>query len=241
MITRLDPQFYSLSGISIKSLLVQYFLCLFFSPFSFPYFHSLSLSKSDVSLHVRSESPGQKYSACWLYNRFQHHHRDVDARIIEIWEVQVQNSFSPSKKTQPKPPPLVNFIGNYCLLCRLKAWFSVLWWENYSKLSHHLWYSCGLFRGMAQLLSIKLLYQTDLCTIRRVCSQDKIEKNYIMYYSPFFLPKMLGSLIYCCPGRQVAEFMCVKHLRCTFCTIPSQNAFTQRCPPADVQIRNVSL
>lgn len=79
--------------------------------------------------------------------------------------------------TTPEKASFSEFYWKYWLLCGLKAWFCVLWWENYSELSHHLGYSCGLFRGMAQLLSIKLLYQTDLCTIRRVCSQDETEKN----------------------------------------------------------------
>lgn len=132
----------------------------------------------------------------------------------------------------------MNFIGNYRLLCRLKAWFSVLG-ENYSKLSHHLWYSCGLFRGIAQLFSIKLLYQTDLCTIWRVCSPDKIEKNYIMPHSLLFLPKMLVSLIYCCPGRQVCWIhVCITFemyilyntlTNCFHSTMPSSSSTNQKC------------
>lgn len=77
-----------------------------------------------------------------------------------------------------------------------------------------------------------------LCTIRRVCSQDKIEKNYIMYYSPLFLFKMLGCLIYCCPGRQVCWIhvqtleMHILHntlRKCFHSTMPSSSCTNQKC------------
>lgn len=76
--------------------------------------------------------------------------------------------------------------------------------------------------------------------LSEVCSQDKTEKNYIMYYSPLFIFKMLlGWLIYCCPGRQVCWIHVCKTLemhilhntlrKCFHSTMPSSSCTNQKC------------
>lgn len=76
--------------------------------------------------------------------------------------------------------------------------------------------------------------------LSEVCSQDKREKNYTMYYSPLFIFKMLlGWLIYCCPGRQVCWIHVCKTLemhilhntlrKCFHSTMPSSSCTNQKC------------
>lgn len=144
------------------------------------------------------------------------------------------------QRTTPKKPPLVNFIGNIDCYVGWKP-DSVFFGEkitvSYLTIcdthvdSSEEWHSCyqsNCFIKQTSALSEEYVHRM------------KQRKIYNVLLSPF-PSNILGSLICCCPGRQVCWIHVCKTLECTFCVIPSQNAFTQRCPPAVVQIWNVSL
>lgn len=135
--------------------------------------------------------------------------------------------------------------------------FSEFYWRLLTAIQAESLIRCSLVRKLQQVISPSVILTWTLQRNGTVVINQIALSNKPLYYQKsvftgqsrqkLYFPFSFSFLRFSHPlftavqeGRFV-KFMCVKYLRCTLCTIPSQNSFTPRCPPAVVQIRNVCL